>query len=58
MTTPPGDELRDQQQEADAALEKAEEIKQRSKGLGEQWKRSRADNNFRNMVRGLVSRSE
>jgi hypothetical protein len=53
-----GDELQDQKEQADAALEKAKQVQQRGRGLAEQWRRSRTDNNFRAMVKGLVARSE
>lgn len=53
-----GDELHEQQEQADAALEQARRVQQRSKGLAEQWRRSRTDNNFRTMFKDLVARSE
>ena len=53
-----GDELQRSKEQAEAALEKAERVLRRSKGLGERWRDSRADNNFRLMIRKLATRGE
>lgn len=48
------EQLHNAQEEVDRALAKAKEIKALSTRLGEGWRRSRADNNFRTMVRRLA----
>jgi phage terminase Nu1 subunit (DNA packaging protein) len=39
---------------ANAALEKAEELRDRSESLAEQWRLARQQNNFRQMLRHLT----
>ncbi len=51
MTTP--DERKTAKQEADEALEHAREMTTRAIKIGERWRQSQLDNNFRLMLRGL-----
>jgi hypothetical protein len=52
MTTP--EERENAKAAADAALERAEELRTRGKSLAEQWRQARKDNNFRLMLRELM----
>lgn len=56
MTTP--EERAKAREQADAALERAEETRQQALRLANAWRRSRADNNFRQMLRQLATGSE
>lgn len=56
MTTP--EERAKAREEANEALERAEETRQAALKLAQAWRRSRADNNFRQMLRQLATGSE
>src|SRR3982751_5633368 len=46
------------EEEADAALARAEKIRTRGARIAREWVQSRQDNNFRLMIRGLGQRAE
>jgi hypothetical protein len=48
-------DIREAQEEAHQALQRAETRKAVGSRLAEEWRRSRRDNNFRAMVRQLAS---
>lgn len=57
MTEPGKQERAEARKEAEDALARAAELKDRSAKIGEGWVRSRGDNNFRLMLRNLGRRS-
>lgn len=50
-------ERREANEEADAALARAEEIRSRGAKIAEAWAESRRENNFRLMIRRLGQRA-
>lgn len=54
MTTP-NDDLETAKEEADAGLSRARQIADRSRTIGERWRQSRTDNNFRQMLREMAT---
>lgn len=53
MTEPDKRERKEARKEAEAALARAQTLRDRSAKIGEGWVKSRMDNNFRLMLRNL-----
>jgi hypothetical protein len=58
VTTPDHEDTETAKAEVDAALEQAKAIQTRGAMIAAGWRKSRLDNNFRQMLRAMSQRAE